>query len=394
MVGKPIDWEEIKLGKIFDVLAGGDLKETYFSEFYSDKNSYEIFSNGIENRGHYGYTSKAIYPGNSLTVSARGTIGQAYYRAEEFDAIIRLLVLIPQKRNVNPKFYEYFINSQIEFNIESTGVPQLTAPKIKEILVLFPNLTEQNAIVEILEDFDEHIDNLIELIEKKKAIREGVLEELMSGKSRVDGFDDQWISMAFHKYFSFVPNNTFSREFLSNLGEIGNIHYGDVLVKYDVILSKSDDIPKLIDKSNVTEKQYLKKNDVIIADTAEDETVGKAVQVGDIDIPLVSGLHTYACRPNYQTADSFLGYYINSKSYHDQLLPLITGTKVSSVSKKSIRQTEIIIPMDIKEQEAIASVLTTLDEEIKVLESEKDKLIQIKEGAMDDLLTGRVRLKQ
>ena len=131
---------------------------------------------------------------------------------------------------------------------------------------------------------------------------------------------------------------------------------------------------------------------MIIADTAEDET-GKAVQIGELNIPLISGLHTIACRPNYQTAGGFLGYYINSNCYHDQLLPYITGIKVSSISKKSIGETELYIPVDPKEQQAIAEVLTAMDEEIESLETEKEKMIQIKEGAMDDLLTGRVRLK-
>lgn len=100
---------------------------------------------------------------------------------------------------------------------------------------------------------------------------------------------------------------------------------------------------------------------MIIADTAEDETVGKAVQIGELNMPLISGLHTIACRPNYQTAGGFLGYYINSNCYHDQLLPYITGIKVSSISKKSIGETELYIPVDPKEQQAIAEVLTAMD---------------------------------
>ena len=133
-------------------------------------------------------------------------------------------------------------------------------------------------------------------------------------------------------------------------------------------------------------------HDVLIADTAEDETVGKVVQVGKVSIPVVGGLHTVACRPIYETAEGFLGYYMNSSLYHDQLYPYITGIKVSSVSKKSFGETELCIPVEVEEQEAIVSVLKEMDEEIEALEIERDKMIQIREGAMDDLLTGRVRL--
>jgi len=275
-----------------------------------------------------------------------------------------------------------------------SGVQNLNKEVVKKVQVTIPLLrSEQEVIASALSDFDEHIDNLTELIEKKKAIRDGALEDLVSGKTRVDGFSSEWESIPFNKYFTLLPTNTFSREQLSDSGVVGNIHYGDILIRYGCVLSENSYIPKLIDTSKVTAKHYLSKNDVLIADTAEDETVGKAVQVGELSTPLVSGLHTIACRPNYPTADGFLGYYINSNCYHNQLLPYVTGIKVSSISKKSIGKTEIYIPIDTKEQEVIAQVLTAMDDEIESLETEKAKMMQIREGAMDDLLTGRVRLK-
>lgn len=205
-------------------------------------------------------------------------------------------------------------------------------------------------------------------------------------------FDCEWETIPFDQYFTLIPTNTFSREQLCNNGEIGNIHYGDILIKYGCVLSKDNYIPRLIDTSTLNTRHYLKKNDVIIADTAEDETVGKAVQVGDINIPLVSGLHTIACRPNYPTADGFLGYYINSRCYHDQILPYVTGIKVSSISKKTIGQTELHIPKDVKEQQAIASVLSVFDEHIANLTELIDKKKAIRDGALEDLVSGRTRL--
>ena len=83
---------------------------------------------------------------------------------------------------------------------------------------------------------------------------------------------------------------------------------------------------------------------------------------------------------------------MNSSQYYEQLYPYITGIKVSSISKKSFGETELCIPAEVEEQKAIVSVLKAMDEEIEALEIERDKMIQIREGAMDDLLTGRVRL--
>lgn len=205
-------------------------------------------------------------------------------------------------------------------------------------------------------------------------------------------FDGQWVTIPFSEYFTFLPTNTFSREQLSDHGAIGNVHYGDILTQYGSVLSKKDYIPKVRDASKLGAKHYLHKNDVIIADTAEDETVGKTVQIGDIGIPMVSGLHTMACRPNYPTAEKFLGYYINSVFFHNQILPYITGIKVSSISKKSIGKTELYIPADKVEQEAIASVLSDFDEHIDNLTELIEKKKAIRDGALEDLVSGKTRL--
>ena len=255
-----------------------------------------------------------------------------------------------------------------------------------------PQLSEQDDIVGTIRRFDTYIDDLAELIEKKRGIRDGALEDMMSGRIRLQGFTADWVVYPFSKYFSLLPTNTCSRDQLSDRGQVGDIHYGDVLIKYGDVLSDADEIPRLKDVLRIKERSFLKMHDVLIADTAEDETVGKAVQVGKVSIPLVGGLHTVACRPNYETAEGFLGYYLNSSQYHEQLYPYITGIKVSSISKKSFGETELCIPAEVEEQKAIVSVLKAIDEEIEALEIERDKMIQIREGAMDDLLTGRVRL--
>ncbi len=273
-----------------------------------------------------------------------------------------------------------------------SGQPGINGKEYSSFLVPVAPKKEQDAIADTLQVFDTHISNLTELIEKKKAIRDGALEDLVSGRTRLAGFASKWSTIPFDKYFSLLKNNTYAREMLSEHGTIGNIHYGDVLIKYGNIVSESDEIPRLKEGVTYSEKWLLQKNDVLIADTAEDETVGKAIQIGTISFPLVGGLHTIVCRPNFETASGFLGYYINSKAFHDQLLPHITGIKVSSISKKAIKTTEVCIPSDVEEQKAIADVLAAMDDEIKALEDERDKMIQIREGAMDDLLTGRVRL--
>ncbi|MGX7091985.1 restriction endonuclease subunit S [Hutsoniella sourekii] len=280
----------------------------------------------------------------------------------------------------------------VSSNVSGTTHQRISRKNLEKLELTVPLLKEQKAIADTLSTFDEHIENLEKLIEKKKMIRDGAVEDLMSGKTRLDGFDGDWIELSFKDYFTKLRNNTLSRDKLSSSGKVSNIHYGDVLIKYGPVLDSVEDVPKVKGNIKIDSLSVLKINDVIIADTAEDNTVGKAVQIGDIHKQIVSGLHTIPCRPNYPTAPRFLGYYINSDVFHDQLLPYITGIKVSSISRKSIDKTKLYIPSDIKEQRAIASVLSSMDDEIDNLQNEKEKLEKIKQGAMDDLLTGRVRL--
>ena len=105
----------------------------------------------------------------------------------------------------------------------------------------------------------------------------------------------------------------------------------------------------------------------------------------------MAGQHTLLCRPKVKFAPKFLGYYLNSACYHDQLIPYIVGTKVSSVSKASVAQTELVVP-DYEEQQAIVEILSNMDSEIEALEQKLAKYRQVKRGVMQQLLTGNIRL--
>ena len=205
-------------------------------------------------------------------------------------------------------------------------------------------------------------------------------------------YPQEWQTYPFKIFFRLIPNNTLSRDKLSTSGAIGNIHYGDVLIKYGDTISDLDDIPRVREDIGFVANNLLQKNDVIVADTAEDETVGKVTEVGDISIPLVGGLHTVVCRPNEETASGYLGYYMNSRYYHDQLLPYITGIKVSSVSKKSLNETELTLPSNIQEQQNIVRVLNAFDTYIDNLIELIEKKRGIRDGAINDLLSATMRL--
>jgi len=182
---------------------------------------------------------------------------------------------------------------------------------------------------------------------------------------------------------------------MSDSGNVKNIHYGDILTLFgSCIDGDNNSIPYInqdIDLTRFADRCYLQSGDVIIADTAEDETVGKALEIDNVNSPVLAGQHTLLCRPKIKFANKFLGYYLNAACYHDQLLPFIVGTKVSSVSKSSVAQTKLVVP-DFEEQTAIASIFLDMDNEIEALEQKLEKTYQLKQGMMQQLLTGKIRL--
>lgn len=267
--------------------------------------------------------------------------------------------------------------------------------QLSAIDIPVPEKPEQETIASALTDIDELIDSLRRLIAKKQCIKKGTMQTLLAGDRRLDGFSNQWDLLPFDECFDKLSNNTLPRAELNySTGTVKNIHYGDILVKLPEILDcKKESLPFINAGANVN-ASALKDGDILLADTAEDETVGKATEIINIgEQRVVAGLHTIPCRPkkNDMFAPMWLGYYMNSPFFHDQLIPFITGIKVSSVSKGALSDTTIAVPGK-KEQEQIVGILYEMDLEIDNLQKKLNKYVCIKAGMMDELLSGKIRL--
>ena len=311
------------------------------------------------------------------------------------------LTIQEYEKTFSKNFLYYLLSSDSVYQqyismAAGSSVKNLNKEKVSALVVAYPDIKEQERIADALSDIDSLIATLEKQISKKKAIKQGAMQELLTGKHRLPGFDGKWQSFVFGDLFDFIPNNAFTRAQMDVSGRVKNIHYGDILTKYGAYISAdSKDIPyiaKEIDLSRFSEKCYLQSGDLVIADTAEDETVGKALEVINVECPVLAGQHTLLCRPKVRFAEKFLGYYLNASCYHDQLLPYIVGTKVSSVSKASIAQTKLVVPK-YEEQQEISSILSDMDNDITALEEKLAKYRQVKQGMMQQLLTGKIRLK-
>ena len=190
--------------------------------------------------------------------------------------------------------------------------------------------------------------------------------DMAKPKIRFKGYTDDWEQRKLGDVLVSLQNNTLSRADLSNeAGVAKNVHYGDVLIKFGEVLDVSkEQLPMISDESILTKYKtsFLQNGDVIIADTAEDTTVGKCSEiVGLNDEVVLSGLHTIPYRPVEKFAPKYLGYYLNSDAYHNQLLPLMQGIKVTSISKSAMQDTDIIYPKSKEEQTEIGNYFDALD---------------------------------
>ena len=217
-------------------------------------------------------------------------------------------------------------------------------------------------------------------------------------KLRFPQFSGEWEEKNFYEVFDILQNNTFSRDQLNNEnGIVRNIHYGDVLIKYgDYIDCQKEKLPFINLENNLSKYEdtsYVKNGDIIIADTAEDYTAGKVSEICNVkDYKILSGLHTFLCRTKFEFASKFLGYKLNSGSYHNQIAPLVAGTKVYSINRKAIGETTITYPSK-AEQQKIADFLSNVDSIITAETKILNTLQKKKKALMQKLFTQQLRFK-
>ncbi len=425
----PDDWEVIKiLGNYF--LKGRIGWQGLKASEFKDQGPYLVtgtdFVNGRVNWNTCYHISEKRYEEDKalhvreddILITKDGTIGKVAYvdkKPEKVSLNSHLLIIRPLKDKLLNRYLYYILNSKFFYDYyqqtqTGTTMASLSQDKISKFVYPLPSKEEQQRIAKALSDVDALISTIEKLLQKKKNIKQGTMQELLTGKKRLPGFakysntkmtelgeiPEDWEVKTLSEIFEFKPNNTFTRDCLNDSkGEYQNVHYGDVLIKYSSILDCSkESIPFINEGINVKFSKYgIMEGDIIIADTAEDETVGKVVEIFNLgEKKIVSGLHTFLCRKiTDDFAPKWLGYFMNQAIFHNQLLPFITGTKVSAISRTTIQKVKVLIPSN-EEQTAIANVLSSMDKEIETLNTKLEKYRNLKTAMMQQLLTGKIRL--
>ncbi len=453
----PSDWEVKKIGELTNVLTGfpfpgNTILENGNVRLLRGVNITEgqirhsddidrFYSGNIESLREYALREDDLVIG--MDGSKVGKNSAIIHKNESGNLLVQRVARLRVKNSKQPISYLfYFISSNnfiayIDSLKTNSAIPHISPADIRNYTIPLPSkIEEQQHIANALSDVDTLINNLEKLIAKKKNIKQGAMQQLLTGKKRLPGFGSDertgsrptderrkachsersakreveessgykmtelglipsdWEVKTFGELFDILPNNTLSRaELNEDSGSFKNIHYGDVLVKFPEWIDCSKNTLPFINSGAKFNHTALQDGDVIIADTAEDETVGKSTEIYNVGkMKIVSGLHTIPIRPKKKFASKWLGYFINSACWHDQILPFITGTKVSAISKTAIAETKFFYPAKIDEQTAIANVLSDMDTEISALETKLAKYRTLKTGMMQQLLTGKIRL--
>lgn len=226
---------------------------------------------------------------------------------------------------------------------------------------------------------------------------QGAMQALLTGKQRLPGFSGEWEVKRLGDMFNISGGFSASRDQLSLEGYC-YLHYGDIHTSSKAFIdvqSEYQDIPKLnIPVSKIPAASMLDDGDVVFVDASEDDegTSKHVVIVNPNGIPFIAGLHTIVAKSRTNSlVPQYLRYCFQTLSVKAQFRFYAVGTKVYGISKSNIVKITIPVP-SVAEQTAIAAVLSDMDAEMAALEAKLAKARQIKQGMMDELLTGRIRL--
>lgn len=379
MVTYPSDWEISQIDKIADITTGcRDVKDSVKNGKYP----FYVRSKDVERINFYDFDCEAV-----LTAGDGGAGKIFHYKNGKFAAHQRVYV-ISKFEKVDGKYFYYFFSKnflqEVEKYTEKSTVDSVRRPMIANMEFPLPTFKEQQAIASALSDFDEHIGNLSGLIEKKKAIRDGALEDLVSGRTRLDGFNGEWIKVELGE-ISELQDGTHGTFRRTNEG-----HYllsAKNVFNNKLVITENESRVSDYDFEKITSNGFPQIGDILMS------CVGTIGRCCICDVDGLAFQRSVAFIRSRLVDNFFLLYVLQGASVQAQLLSSMNASAQGGIYLGALKRISLQIPVNATEQQAIAEILMAMDEEIESLETEKEKMMQIKEGAMDDLLTGRVRLK-
>ena len=338
----------------------------------------------------------------NITGASIGRSALADARVQRGNVNQHVCIIRTKQAELHPRFLNYFLLStagqrQID-SFQAGGNRQgLNFGQVRSFRLPLPPPPEQRAIAGALSDVDALIGALDSALAKKRDLKQAAMQQLLTGQKRLPGFHGEWEVKTLGDLFTFSGGFSASRDQLSLEGHC-YLHYGDIHKSSKTFIDvRSDyqDIPKLdIPLNRVSPVSLLEDGDVVFVDASEDDegTSRHVVIVNKDKMPYISGLHTIVAKSKTnELGHQYRRYCFQTAAVRRQFYFYAVGTKVSGISKTNIARLMIPIP-PLPEQTAIAGVLSDMDAELAALTQRRDKTRALKQGMMQELLTGRIRL--
>ncbi|WP_448761260.1 restriction endonuclease subunit S [Acinetobacter tandoii] len=392
----PNDWHTTELK---DVLTIGHGKPQFSIE--DENGKYPILATG----GILGYTNHYLYNKPSVLIGRKGTIDKPQYMDTPFWTVDTLFYT-----NINEKFSPKFIYYKFYLidwkrRSEASGVPSLSSSIINEQIISYPQLAEQQKIAQALTDADNYISALEKLIEKKKMIKEGLMANLLTGKQRL-------------KEFAFNEDGT-AKGYKDS--ELGKIPEDWDLYNLDEIADVIDPHPSHrappIDRDGIpflgigdfsTDGKIINNNPRLVNISVfkehreryqlEDNLIGLGRVASIGKVIRLNANEKYSISPTLgiirgtSVSNDLIFYLLSSRFVSLQFNRILSGSTRSSVGMNVLREVKIALPQSPKEQLSLGKLLIDIDQDIQKLESKYQKSHDLKQGMMQKLLTGEIRL--
>lgn len=396
----PIDWSVSDWSSVLDGFTSGATPSRAIKDYFkgnirwitSGELNYNIIIDTIEHisKDAVKRTNLTVHPPGTFLMAitgleAEGTRGSCGIIGKESTTNQSCLAIYGTSRLMIPYLFYFYVKYGdwlAKHYCQGTKQQSYTASLVKQLPIIYPpSIEEQRCITEVLSDVDNLISSLQKLIEKKKAIKQGAMQELLTGKKRLPGFSGEWKKYKVGEIGVVVTGSTPPRSNRNLWG--GNFPW----------VSARDFIGKYISSSyeHVTSegKNYCR---ILPAESVLVTCIASIGLNGIAAIPLATNqqINAIVCNNDFYNE---IVYY--SLVYNKEKLKLMAGqTAVPIISKQQFEEFEILLPRNVLEQKAIAKVLSDMDCEIEQLEKKLAKYQQIKQGMMQELLTGRIRLKE
>ena len=380
-------WEEVSVKDLMKIETGSRNTEDKI-----DDGQYPFFvrSQTVEHIDSFHYDCEAV-----LTAGDGVGTGKVFhYINGKFDAHQRVYVMSQFKQEVLGKYFYYWFSKNFYAEVAKytakSSVDSVRRQMIAGMVISLPSAEEQEKIVGVLSDVDTLITDLQKLIRKKKDIRQGTMQMLVTGKKRLDGFDGEWVKINLSK----------NSKLKARIGWQGLTTAEYLDEGYSYLITGTDFKDGQIDWNGchyVDYNRYKQDPNIQVSNgdllLTKDGTIGKVAFVSDLKRPATLNSGVFLVKPitDAYTAH-FMFYVLESSVFKDFLQQLSAGSTINHLYQKDLVKFDLYVPPTKEEQEAIAAILFDMDSDIHKLEAKLEKYQKVKQGMMEELLTGKVRL--